>query len=117
MVGSPRAARPPELRELVTLTERRWGRSGDSCWEEFQLVTQLLFEVCCPRRTVLMTGLRSRSQFPRVQPGKDRAGRLVPLQQLRLMKLVPLRNEGWRVDAAWALLPLAIGSIVPELWV
>lgn len=56
------------------------GRSGDSCWEQFQLVTQLLFEVCCPRRTALIAGLWSRSQFPQApmrQPSKERAGQLV----------------------------------------
>lgn len=58
-------------------------------------VTQLLFEVCCPRSTGLMTGLGSRSPSPRARPLRS-AGQFVPSQHLRLGEAHPPKKRGVR---------------------
>lgn len=90
------------------------GTQSESCWssslaERWLVWGQLLgtvsagdsvFEVCCPRRTVLITGLWSRSQFPWVQPCQQRAGRFVPsqgqcLNEVHFPQELRLKGEWW----------------------
>lgn len=89
-------ARHPAPLAPGTAWQRRW--AGDGCWEQLQRVTQLLFEVPCPRRTVLIAGLRSGSRFPRVPA--CRAARGSSQQPCQSGARSP---EGRGANAGWAL--------------